>query len=68
MHAMILDENRNFKWCEMPDPVRKPGEVIIEVHAAAARIMMFFMVKTFLYIIVVLRTYPGTLFWSVFKN
>ena len=35
MHAMILDENRNFKWCEMPDPVRKTGEVIIEVHAAA---------------------------------
>lgn len=35
MHAMILDENRNFKWSEMPDPVRKPGEVIIEVHAAA---------------------------------
>ena len=35
MHAMILDENRNFKWAEMPDPVRKPGEVIIEVHAAA---------------------------------
>ena len=32
---MILDENRNFKWSEMPDPVRKPGEVIIEVHAAA---------------------------------
>jgi len=35
MYAMILDENRNFKWCEMPDPVRKTGEVIIEVHAAA---------------------------------
>ena len=35
MHAMILDENRNFKWCEMPDPVRKTGEVLIEVHAAA---------------------------------
>ena len=35
MHAMILDENRNFKWAEMPDPVRKDGEVIIEVHAAA---------------------------------
>lgn len=32
---MILDENRNFKWSEMPDPVRKAGEVIIEVHAAA---------------------------------
>ena len=35
MYAMILDENRNFKWAEMPDPVRKAGEVIIEVHAAA---------------------------------
>ena len=35
MYAMILDEARNFKWAEMPDPVRKDGEVIIEVHAAA---------------------------------
>ena len=35
MYAMILDEERNFKWCQMPDPVRKAGEVIIEVHAAA---------------------------------
>ena len=35
MHAMILDENRNFKWCEIPDPVRKTGEILIEVHAAA---------------------------------
>ena len=35
MYAMILDEERNFKWCQMPDPVRKTGEVIIDVHAAA---------------------------------
>ena len=35
MHAMILDENHDFKWREMPDPVRKEGEVLIEVHAAA---------------------------------
>ncbi|MBR4664361.1 MAG: NAD(P)H-quinone oxidoreductase [Lentisphaeria bacterium] len=35
MHAMTLDKNLDFQWCEMPDPVRKPGEVIIEVHAAA---------------------------------
>ena len=35
MYAMILDENRDFKWAEMPDPVRKPGEVVIEVRAAA---------------------------------
>ncbi|MBR2433923.1 MAG: NAD(P)H-quinone oxidoreductase [Lentisphaeria bacterium] len=35
MYAMTLDENRNFKWCEVADPVRKEGEVLIEVHAAA---------------------------------
>ncbi len=35
MYAMILDETRNFQWAEMPDPVRKDGEVLIEVHAAA---------------------------------
>ena len=35
MHAMILDENRNFLWAEVPDPVRKEGEVLIRVHAAA---------------------------------
>ena len=32
---MILDENRNFLWAEVPDPVRKEGEVLIRVHAAA---------------------------------
>lgn len=36
MYAMILDENREFQWREVPDPVRKADEVIIEVHAAAA--------------------------------
>ena len=35
MYAMILDEKLNFKWCEVPEPVRKDGEVLIEVHAAA---------------------------------
>ncbi|MCI5779244.1 MAG: NAD(P)H-quinone oxidoreductase [Lentisphaeria bacterium] len=35
MFAMILDEKRNFLWAEVPDPVRKAGEVLIEVHAAA---------------------------------
>ena len=35
MYAMILDENLNFKWCEVPDPIRKEDEVLIEVHAAA---------------------------------
>ena len=32
---MILDEKLNFAWREMPDPVRKPDEVLIRVHAAA---------------------------------
>ncbi len=35
MRAMILDENLHFAWREMPDPVRKADEVLIEVHAAA---------------------------------
>ena len=35
MHAMILDEKRDFRWAEVPDPVRKPGEVLIRVAAAA---------------------------------
>ena len=35
MKAMILDEKLNFVWCDVPDPVRKEGEVLIEVHAAA---------------------------------
>ena len=37
MHAMILDEQLNFKWAEVPDPVRKPDEVLIRVHAAVNR-------------------------------
>ncbi len=35
MHAMILDENRRFLWAEVPDPVRREGEVLIRVQAAA---------------------------------
>ncbi len=35
MYAMLVDENRNLNWSRVPDPVRKDGEVLIEVHAAA---------------------------------
>ena len=35
MYAMTLDENLNFDWKQVPDPVRKEGEVLIKVHAAA---------------------------------
>lgn len=35
MYAMILDDKLEFQWAEVPDPVRKEKEVLIEVHAAA---------------------------------
>ena len=35
MYAMILDEKLDFRWAEVPDPVRKDGEVLIRVAAAA---------------------------------
>ncbi len=35
MYAMILDEKLNFRWAEVPDPVRKADEVLIKVAAAA---------------------------------
>ena len=34
MYAMILDEKREFRWAELPDPVRKIDEVLIRVAAA----------------------------------
>ena len=35
MYAMTLDPKLNFDWKQVPDPVRKEGEVLIKVHAAA---------------------------------
>lgn len=35
MYAMTLDENLNFDWKEVADPVCKSGEVLIHVEAAA---------------------------------
>lgn len=35
MHAMILDDKLEFRWAEVPDPVRKANEVLIRVRAAA---------------------------------
>lgn len=35
MHAMLIDADKELVWSEVPDPVRKENEVIIEVHAAA---------------------------------
>lgn len=35
MKAMTLDKNLNFLWQEVADPIRKAGEVLIKIHAAA---------------------------------
>jgi len=35
MHAVLVDENRSLVWSEVPDPVAKAHEVLIDVRAAA---------------------------------
>lgn len=35
MRAMILDNKLNFNWADVPTPIRKPNEVLIQVAAAA---------------------------------
>ncbi len=35
MKAMLVDENKNFVWSEVSDPVLKPDEVLVKIHATA---------------------------------
>ncbi len=35
MHAILIAEDKSLVWSEVADPVRKDGEVIIDIHAAA---------------------------------
>jgi putative NAD(P)H quinone oxidoreductase, PIG3 family len=35
MHAILVDSQKNLVWNEVPDPVRKDNELLVEVHAAA---------------------------------
>lgn len=35
MHAMIVDIKQNMIWTEVPDPVVKGNEILIEIHATA---------------------------------
>ena len=35
MHAITVDENKAMHWTEVPDPVPKSGEILLEIHAAA---------------------------------
>ncbi|MBQ9777519.1 MAG: NAD(P)H-quinone oxidoreductase [Clostridia bacterium] len=35
MKAMLIDENKNLVWSDVPDPEIKPDEVLVKIHAAA---------------------------------
>lgn len=35
MHAIVVDERKALVWREVPDPVRKDNEVLVQVHATA---------------------------------
>lgn len=35
MKAMLVDENRNLVWSDVPDPQIREDEVLVKVHAAA---------------------------------
>ena len=35
MKAMLVDEQQNLMWTDVDDPVIKPDEVLVKVHAAA---------------------------------
>ncbi len=35
MHAIVIDPQKNLVWKEVPEPSPKPGDVLIDVHAAA---------------------------------
>ncbi len=35
MHAILIADNKDLVWSEVPDPARQDGEIIIDIHAAA---------------------------------
>ena len=35
MYAVLIREDQSLAWQEVPDPVRKAGEVLIDIHATA---------------------------------
>lgn len=35
MHAILVDTQRRLVWSEVPDPIAKDNEILIEIHAAA---------------------------------
>ena len=35
MHAVLVDKEQSLLWREVPDPVLKAGEILVDIHAAA---------------------------------
>lgn len=35
MKAILVNDDRSLRWDNVPDPVIKPEEVLVEIHAAA---------------------------------
>jgi NADPH2:quinone reductase len=35
MHAILIQADKSLDWCEVPDPVAKASEILVEVRAAA---------------------------------
>ena len=35
MHAILVKADKSLDWCEVPDPVVKANDILVEVHAAA---------------------------------
>ncbi|MBQ3592084.1 MAG: alcohol dehydrogenase catalytic domain-containing protein, partial [Clostridia bacterium] len=35
MKAMLTDDQQNLCWTDVPDPVCRPDEVLVKIHAAA---------------------------------
>ena len=35
MHAVLVDKEQALVWSEVPDPVRKDNEILVEIHATA---------------------------------
>ena len=35
MYAMLVNEKKELVWTEVPDPVRKSNEILVDIHATA---------------------------------
>jgi len=35
VHAILVKADKSLDWCEVPDPVVKANEILVEIHAAA---------------------------------